>query len=1122
MSISKDARSHNDSSKATVPELELFFDNSLDIMILIGFDNRIKLVNPSFQRTLGWKKEEVISKRFQDFLHPNDIEGSLREAKAHESGSNALRFENRYRCKDGSYRWISWNSHPLPEKHIVVGIGRDITENKKAEEALKQSEERYRLIVDTAEEGIWVAIPDGKTTFVNKKMADMLGYSAEEVLGKSGLDFLDNVQAKEVFKNRATLSRKAKVRTECKFIKKDGSILWTIANTAPVFDDQGKHIANVAMHMDNTEHKKAEEELRKSEARFHLIAQAGRIGFFEYNASKDTAYWSPEHYEILGYTPGSVVSWQRWLQGIHPEDRERVMENAAQLMKRGRSEGHIRGHKDEYRFIRPDGAVVWIESVLSLDMIDNEAILRGSIYDITERKEAEEKLARSNQRIAEVLESIQDNFYSLDRHWNFVYVNKQAATQLGKNPKDLIGQNIWKIFPKARATLFEENYREAMDKREIRRFETHGKYVDAWVMVTVFPSLDGISVWLVDITQRKKAEESVMKAKEQYDLLFNSVTEGFAHYKAVCDENGKLNDILVLDINPAGALQSGVSREEQIGKTWRQVWAEIPESVFDIYNQVKQTKAPYTFEHFSPITHRWYLTNLTLIAEDQFAVTFFDITDLKKTEEALKQSQELISKQLEEIKSYYDNAPVGLAVLDRELRYIRVNNRLAEINGISAEQHIGKTVREVVPSVAEQAEELPRKIIRSGEAVRNIELIGETAACPDEKRTWLESWIPIKDAFGKVTALYVMADDITERKKAEETLKENEQLYHTVFDNSQDGFQLIELVYDKHGKPIDHKFLKVNHAYEEIIGVKAEEILDKTAKYISPNQELHWLEVPDRVAKTGISEHVELYNKDIDKWLDCFYFPYSKNVVGTLFRDITGRKKMEKQLQDSERLAAIGATAGMVGHDIRNPLQAITGDLFLAKSELSELPENGNKNNALESLDEIQNNVDYINKIVADLQDFARPLNPRAQETDITSIFNEMLKIGIPENVKVTVNVEDKARHIMADPDFLKRIVGNLTLNAVQAMPDGGELAVRAYLDGQTNDILITVKDTGVGIPEDVKPKLFTPMMTTKSKGQGFGLAVVKRMAEGLGGTVCFESEEGKGTTFIVRFPPKR
>jgi PAS domain S-box-containing protein len=230
-----------------------------------------------------------------------------------------------------------------------------------------------------------------------------------------------------------------------------------------------------------------------------------------------------------------------------------------------------------------------------------------------------------------------------------------------------------------------------------------------------------------------------------------------------------------------------------------------------------------------------------------------------------------------------------------------------------------------------------------------------------------------------------------------------------------------------------------------------------------------------------------------------------------------------RKLKDVERLATIGATAGMVGHDIRNPLQAITGDLFLVKSELEDLPDNDQKQNALESLGEIEKNIDYINKIVADLQDFAKPLNPRLQETDIKSLFKEIVtKNGIPKNIKLAIDVENKAETLVADHDYLKRIFSNLTLNAVQAMPHGGKLTIRAYVDTQNNDVIIAVKDTGVGIPENVKPKLFTPMMTTKSKGQGFGLAVVKRMTEGLGGTVSFESTEGKGTTFIVRFPPQK
>jgi signal transduction histidine kinase len=169
---------------------------------------------------------------------------------------------------------------------------------------------------------------------------------------------------------------------------------------------------------------------------------------------------------------------------------------------------------------------------------------------------------------------------------------------------------------------------------------------------------------------------------------------------------------------------------------------------------------------------------------------------------------------------------------------------------------------------------------------------------------------------------------------------------------------------------------------------------------------------------------------------------------------------------------------------------------------------------------EIEKNIDYINKIVQDLQDYARPLNPQAEESDIKTIIEKFLaKSGLPENVKVTVKVEDEARKINADSYYLNRIIYNLVTNSVQAMPKGGKLTINTYKE--KNSVVISVKDTGVGIPKEIQGKMFTPMFTTKSKGQGFGLPVVKRMSESLGGTVTFESQEGKGTTFIVRLPPQ-
>jgi signal transduction histidine kinase len=158
---------------------------------------------------------------------------------------------------------------------------------------------------------------------------------------------------------------------------------------------------------------------------------------------------------------------------------------------------------------------------------------------------------------------------------------------------------------------------------------------------------------------------------------------------------------------------------------------------------------------------------------------------------------------------------------------------------------------------------------------------------------------------------------------------------------------------------------------------------------------------------------------------------------------------------------------------------------------------------------------------VADLQDFARPLNPHAEETDVKDIIDDLLKKnGVPDNVKVIVNVEDDARKVVADSTFINRILYNLVTNAVQAMPKGGDLTICVYKDSK--DVMIAVKDTGIGIPENIKNKLFTPMFSTKAKGQGFGLVVIKRMTESLGGTVSFESQVGKGTTFIVHLPSKK
>jgi signal transduction histidine kinase len=229
-------------------------------------------------------------------------------------------------------------------------------------------------------------------------------------------------------------------------------------------------------------------------------------------------------------------------------------------------------------------------------------------------------------------------------------------------------------------------------------------------------------------------------------------------------------------------------------------------------------------------------------------------------------------------------------------------------------------------------------------------------------------------------------------------------------------------------------------------------------------------------------------------------------------------EKKTMQLRDAERLAAIGETAGMVGHDIRNPLQAVVSELYLQRQEVTALPDGEAKLSLQESIRNIETNLYYIDKIVADLQDYSRPIVPLKQKIEIEKIIEHALTIvSIPDNIKILISLDKELPMIEADAVMMRRIISNLIQNAVQAMPKGGELSISArHKDYQ---VLISIGDTGEGMSMEAQGKIFTPLFTTKSKGQGFGLAVVKRLTEAQGGTVNYQTQQGKGTTFTIQLP---
>lgn len=228
-----------------------------------------------------------------------------------------------------------------------------------------------------------------------------------------------------------------------------------------------------------------------------------------------------------------------------------------------------------------------------------------------------------------------------------------------------------------------------------------------------------------------------------------------------------------------------------------------------------------------------------------------------------------------------------------------------------------------------------------------------------------------------------------------------------------------------------------------------------------------------------------------------------------------------KELREAERMAAIGETTLMVGHDLRNPLQVIV-NLAYSMRETIRSPgvDQAARSRIEKELDTLLNQVEYMDKIVSDLADYSRPVEPRAERIDLPGFLKGIARDAkIPLRIRVSIAVEEGAEEIRSDPSMLRRVLMNIVTNAVQAMPGEGILRIAA-IPTPEGGTAITVSDTGVGIPPEIKARLFKPFVTNKAKGMGLGLSVVSRFVELLGGEISCESEVGKGSSFTVRLPP--
>jgi two-component system sporulation sensor kinase A len=377
----------------------------------------------------------------------------------------------------------------------------------------------------------------------------------------------------------------------------------------------------------------------------------------------------------------------------------------------------------------------------------------------------------------------------------------------------------------------------------------------------------------------------------------------------------------------------------------------------------------------------------------------------------------------------------------------------------------------------------------------------------------------VRDADGRPVEVNGYWTDISAEKQAELALAESERKYRHLIETAQEGL----FTYDTNGL-----VTFVNPFLSTMLGYVPEEIVGKSLLVFVDEEYVSRVKAGMERRRRGIAEtyEVRLIRKDGSRIYTSVTVSPIMGEGGefagglALLSDITERKRLEAQLAESQRLAAIGETTTMVGHDLRNPLQSMTGTLYIAK-RLVASDKVADRKEAVGLLGTLDDSIQYMDKIVSDLQDYARPVGADRVETSLPDLIRAVVSgVRIPGNVEAAVNVGDGLSNVKLDPLLFRRVLTNLILNAVQAMPEGGKLGI-ACSRGE-GSLTVSVQDTGVGIAPENLGRVFTPFFTTKAKGQGLGLAVCKRLTEAQGGTVTVTSQLGEGSTFTIKIPTNR
>ncbi|MFO8010189.1 MAG: PAS domain S-box protein [Dehalococcoidia bacterium] len=873
-------------------KLRVLFDTIDDGITITDLEGRVIDANRTGMLRHGYtSKEDLIGTYGLDFIAEGDRERAIEDmGKALSDNDPKNLVEYTLLTNDGNEIQVEATASLLYDKsgnpYAFVNVTRDITERKQMERGLKESEEKYRELVENMAEVVYLISADGSVSYVTPSVETLLGYSPAEIAEKHFSDFVYGEDLARMEINFAKLLSGHAVSAEYRFVARSGKQIWLRTSSQPVFE--GDQVVGArGVLIDITERKQVEDALRESEERIRAIMDNSFEGVTIVSREGNIIFESPANDRLLGYQPGAGVG-KDIFRFVHPDEQQRLIEDFTRLIN---SPGDV--FSSNYRVQHIDGS--WhIINVTGKNCIDDPHIdgMVVNFRDITEQIGAEEALRESEEKFREIFDNANDEMLYLDKYGNVLDINRRVEDIFGYKPEEVIGRSFaeMEFVSGEEMERFTEEMFKAIESGEPRHLlELEARHRDGHkIWVEASPSLisrngdvEGLLIIVRDITERKEAEEMFARLAMSSQIGTYIVQDGgFVFVNPAFQKDLDLSEEELLVTDPLSIVHPD-DREKVRQEATRMLKGES-ETGYEFRSIDKHGNQKYAFEKVTSIEYGGRRATLG---------SYMDITALKEAEVALRQAEGKYRNLVEQI-----NEVIFSATEDGNITYISPS--VEALSGYKPDELIGHNFAEIIhegdfPFVLEMFERALR-----GDAVYSLE-------CRVILKSGDTKWIraseqPIMEG-ERVAGFRGVVTDIDERKKAEEALKQSEEKYRNLVEQISDIIFFI----DREGV-----FTYISPVVESVTGYSEPEVIGRRfTDFIYKEDFPKVLEQFDKTRFTGELQQENEFRVVIKtgqiRWIRTTVRPVleGEQIIGFtgVISDITERKQAERTILESEQ-----------------------------------------------------------------------------------------------------------------------------------------------------------------------------------------------------------------------------